>query len=305
MNIEFIKTFLTLASAKNISGASETLNLSQATISLQLKSLEKELGFLLFERHKGRRQLNLTQRGYDFWFIAEKMIQLYGEANSLGQKNKCRLIISSIDSIGNYTFLQFYNQIVRGRLPIKLQVFTNRSCEIYNQIENHSADVGFVQKYYNYPDMNIIPIFKEKMQIIFSNKFKKIPKAPINPEELNFEQEILIDWGDAFLRWHNAWCNPNIFPSLSVGNSTIGLRFLQEGEYWAIMPCSVIKQFQLFSPLRAYTLSVPPPDRTCYKLTHQSPNTSKILGIEMLENHLNSYLKSLQKEAFISEINCI
>jgi DNA-binding transcriptional LysR family regulator len=303
MNIEFVKTFLALASAENISKASDALNLTQATISLQLKSLEKELGFTLFERHRGCRRLKLTQKGYDFWFIAEKLIKLSQEAYSLRNKHEHKLTVSSVDSLSNYSFFQFYNQIIQENIPINLQIFNNRSSEIYSLVENHSIDVGFVQKYYNYPNLNITPIFREKMQIAFSPSFNDIPPVPIHPKDLNFEREILIDWGDAFMQWHNTWCNPNILPSVQAGNTTIGLRFLQEGGYWTILPYSVIKHFQPLSPIKTYPLLDPPPDRICYKLTHRVPDDSSTPGINILEKYLDDYLKLLQKRSYIFALN--
>lgn len=123
----------------------------------------------------------------------------------------------------------------------------------------------------NYPNVNVKPIFKEKMQIAFSPEFNNVPKSPVDPKDLNFEQEILINWETNFVQWHNRWCNPNVSPSVSVGNVTMDLFFLREGAYWSIIPYSIAKELQRFIPIEFCSLLNPPPDRICYELVHRFP----------------------------------
>ena len=63
MNTQTIQIFVTLTKTKNISQAARVLFMAQSTVSTQLKSLEDELGFRLFERQKGNSPLVLTEQG--------------------------------------------------------------------------------------------------------------------------------------------------------------------------------------------------------------------------------------------------
>ena len=61
MELRVLTYFLTVAREKTISKAAEVLNLSQPTLSKQLKDLEDELGVTLFTR--GNRFITLTEDG--------------------------------------------------------------------------------------------------------------------------------------------------------------------------------------------------------------------------------------------------
>ena len=61
MEIRLLEYFLAVAREENITHAANTLHIAQPTLSLQLKSLEQELGKPLFVR--GKRKVTLTEDG--------------------------------------------------------------------------------------------------------------------------------------------------------------------------------------------------------------------------------------------------
>ena len=64
MELRVLRYFLAVAQEQSISGAAESLHLSQPTLSTQLKHLEEELGKQLFYRGtKGSRRIALTEEG--------------------------------------------------------------------------------------------------------------------------------------------------------------------------------------------------------------------------------------------------
>ena len=61
MELRVLQYFLAVTREQSISGAAESLHLSQPTLSRQLKELEEELGRQLFIR--GNRRITLTEEG--------------------------------------------------------------------------------------------------------------------------------------------------------------------------------------------------------------------------------------------------
>jgi DNA-binding transcriptional LysR family regulator len=116
---------------------------------------------------------------------------------------------------------------------------------------------------------------------------------PIHPRDLNFKREILLNWGPEFSQWHDRWCNPNISPAIQVDNVALLLHFLVDGEYWTILPYSVIREYQQAVPLKTCTLIDMPPDRICYKLTHRLPLMSNIVSMQFFEKKLDEYIKTI------------
>lgn len=66
MNLEVYKNFIIVAETGNITVAATQLNIVQPALSKQLSSLEKHYGVKLIEKHRGRRQIVLTEAGVDF-----------------------------------------------------------------------------------------------------------------------------------------------------------------------------------------------------------------------------------------------
>ncbi len=74
MEIRLLKYFLAVATEENITRASEKLHISQPSLSIQLKELEKELGKKLL--YRGKRKITLTEEGVILRRRADEIISL-------------------------------------------------------------------------------------------------------------------------------------------------------------------------------------------------------------------------------------
>ena len=74
MEIRVLRYFLAVAREGSITNASNTLHITQPTLSRQLKDLEDELGHRLFRR--GSHNMSLTNEGYIFRKRAEEIIDM-------------------------------------------------------------------------------------------------------------------------------------------------------------------------------------------------------------------------------------
>lgn len=74
MEFRVLKYFLAIAREQSISGAAESLHISQPTLSRQIKDLEDELGKVLFIR--GSHRITLTDEGMILRKRAEEMAEL-------------------------------------------------------------------------------------------------------------------------------------------------------------------------------------------------------------------------------------
>ena len=61
INLELYKIFVIVAKEKNITRASEKLNISQPAVTKHIKNLEDQLGITLFKRNKYG--MELTEKG--------------------------------------------------------------------------------------------------------------------------------------------------------------------------------------------------------------------------------------------------
>lgn len=76
MDIRILRYFLAVVREESISGAAESLHLTQPTLSRQLMELEEELGVKLLNRGKKNRRVTLTEEGMLLRRRAEEIVAL-------------------------------------------------------------------------------------------------------------------------------------------------------------------------------------------------------------------------------------
>ena len=75
MTIHQLQSFLAVAEKQSFTAAADTLYISQSALSQQIRQLEHQLGFQLFDR--STRQVTLTEAGRSFYRNAQQLQALY------------------------------------------------------------------------------------------------------------------------------------------------------------------------------------------------------------------------------------
>lgn len=84
MDIRQLRGFLVVAEEANFGRAAERINLSQPALSRQIKSLEEEIGFELFDR--SAKAIRLTDAGRTYEADVRQMLRDLDEAGRLGRE---------------------------------------------------------------------------------------------------------------------------------------------------------------------------------------------------------------------------
>lgn len=145
MELSWMNSFITVAKEESFRKAADVLFVSQPTVTVHIKSLEKELGVPLFERNN--RYVKLTEEGRRFMDHASKMIALYEDgiedmnSFSQGYRRKLRLAISpSIADTIMPTILKGY---LRKHPEIEIDVEIMESVDIERAVLEEKVDIGF------------------------------------------------------------------------------------------------------------------------------------------------------------------
>lgn len=147
MDFQQLQIFLAAASLKSFSRAAEQLYLSQPGVSGRIKSLEEELGVLLFDRSRSR-ELVLTEQGRRFQDYAQQLLNLKEEALEMvsGEKEP----VSGILQIGASTvpgtyllpgWLGDFNRLYPG-VWIELSILDTAA--VLDGIMEYRFDLGLV-----------------------------------------------------------------------------------------------------------------------------------------------------------------
>ena len=223
MNIDFelYRIFYVVANNKNITKASQELNISQPAISKSIKNLEEQLGGRVFVRTK--RGVILTEEGKELYKYIKHAIEYINNA-----ENKFSDLINlergtikiGISSTLTKEFLLPYLETFHKLYPkIKIEIVTNISSELIPKLRNGLIDIIILnlsgQKYGD--DIEIIKCEKITDCFVANDSYKDLINKEITLKDLNNYPLILQSTGsntrtflDNFSKEHNIVLKPHI-----------------------------------------------------------------------------------------------
>ena len=288
-----IEAFLAIIEARSLKKAGEMLSLTQATISYRLKILEQEMGAQLIERNKGIQQITLTAFGENFVPIANRWYLLKEDMKKL-QNNGYQhcLSIGGSNSLNTYVLPPLYQALSRHSPEINLTFRTQHSLELWEAMERHEINVGFVKMEKSAPNITIKPFFVDEVVLLRPAANIDSALQPIHPTEVNPKHEIYWNWGPSFQCWHNHWWG-SLHPAYtSVDIASLIFTLMQDPLQWSVVPLSVAKSFVGSKKFVIQKLLDPPPQRTSYMITpvNVKPSFKDSLNI------LNKYMTAIFPE---------
>ncbi len=298
MNLAEVETFLMIVKTKNITKTAENLFLSQPTVSHRLKSLEEELKIKLVTRKKGYKAIELTEKGEEFIPIAERWISLWREMQML-QHGQERLFVTigSTDTLSTTILSDLYTELLYQECPMDMRIKTHQSYEIYDLVEKHDIDVGFVYHHLHYKNIVAKPILREKMYLI-QTPDAVLRKPKIHTDELDPEREIFFSWEANYQIWHDQWIGKLSRPRIQVDTYGLIVRLMEKENLWMIAPASIVKAMRKIYPIQVSEIAnrTQPPERLTYKIKHKNPNAATLKSVEYFDEKLSEYLEKVNWE---------
>lgn len=291
-----IETFLVVVRTQSLSKASEELHLAQTTVSQRLKVLEQEIGITLIERSKGIKQIRLTPSGEEFFKLAEQWSFIWREAKLLQtQGPKLSLVVGSVDTINTFVLPQVYRALNKHYPPIKMEIRTSHSIELYAEVEKRQIDVAFVLRELVHPNVHVTKSFSSPMVVLRVGTTSEQTSKTITPTELSHGHELFMPWGQGFQAWHERWWDPLSPSQIKLDSAHLLLSLLQHPKQWAIVPMWIANAALKRGGYHVYNLTDPPPNYTCYKLTHKHPTSLLSQSLDILDQYFQSFVPSLIK----------
>lgn len=266
MRLRDIESFLAIIEASSFAKAAERLFITQPTLSHRIQTLESELGFPLFVRKRGERQVELTDEGRRFVRIAETHIRLLAESKALSaQPFFPSFRIAATQTLSAYILPTVYEKFVARNLPVFIELQTLHYEECFKAIENRSTDVAFVSRVLASSKVSSHLITSEKM-VLLCNQSAPFD-GPVHPSELDKRKEIYMAQHHEYIMWHDYWFGPSEY-AISADNMQLIERIVSHSDYWAIVPLSaacVLAERE--SGVKYLPLAASPPERSIYLLT--------------------------------------
>lgn len=288
-----IEAFLAIVRTRSLSKAAENLNIAQTTVSQRLKTLEQELGMPLIERSKGIREISITAAGEEFLKIAEQWDILAKAAKKLQTHGPyMSLSVGTIDSVNSFILPKVYQAVTNHDPIIKLEIHTSHTVDLYADVENRRVDIAFVLRKLSQPNVYLKKYFSIPMVVLRSkDSINKTDNKVqfIHPSALNAEHELYMPWGqENFRTWHDFWWPPFIAPQIKLDNARILLGLLRDPEQWALAPLNIATEAVRLGNFSIFHLTDPPPDYTCYMLSHVKPTSLTAKATEIFDTYFRS-----------------
>jgi LysR family transcriptional regulator, transcriptional activator of the cysJI operon len=143
MNLTKLQTFITLSECLNFTEAAEQLYCSQPAVSMQIQSLEKDLGFPLFDRIG--KKLYLTKQGELFKPYSEQMLNLFSTSiehiKQFDNLAHGTLSFGASNFVGVYLLPAILSDFNKNFPGIKINMNITNSRHLINMLESNKVEL--------------------------------------------------------------------------------------------------------------------------------------------------------------------
>ena len=197
LNVHQLKIFRTVVRAGSFSRAAEELRITQPSVSIQVRELERALGAELFEQ-VGKRIL-LTEAGRVLDEYAVRILSLLEEAEravrDLQGVPAGPLRVGAVNTPGTYLLAPLLGQ-VRERAPdaeVTLEILPAR--RVYEKLLRNELDVGVVDEGVRHDSMLHFPFYTDQLVVVASPHHPLARAGQVGVSELLRTRLILRERG--------------------------------------------------------------------------------------------------------------
>ncbi len=170
IDIRHLKYFESVARNRNFTKASEELHISQPSLSSQIKVLEQELGFPLFER--STKVVNLTESGRLFYTLGNNVLReynnIYNEIDNIRETGSGIINIGLIDST-KYWIPYVLNQFNNKYPNVSVNFKSMGTREMEKALENYEIHFGITSTSSSeLKQLQFTPVIEEELILITS-----------------------------------------------------------------------------------------------------------------------------------------
>ena len=235
MEFHQLEYVLAVAKYQNFTKASEEINVSQSSLSIQISKLESELGVRLFERTT--RTVLLTAAGKAFLPYAERMITDSKEAKAMMEQfisaDQGNIFIGVFPGSKYFGFIDQIADFKKHFSKIKFDIYEAECTELLTMLKNLDIDVAFLTEISETEGIQYYPLIEDHMVLVVNADHPLSQQKLISLETLSKASLILNEATtlhkntlDAFSANH---LKPNIELLCTHGQLTSMLGFVAAG----------------------------------------------------------------------------
>lgn len=288
MDIRNLTTFVHVAELGNFSRAAERLGYSQPTISVQIRQLEEELGFRLFDRigHAVR----LTDKGRDVLVYAQQVCRLCQQMmcedkDSIERETLVRIATS--DSLSASLLYECFPFIRKSHPGIHLKLTTAGTEDLFRLLDHNEVDIVCTLDSHIYNTNYVIANEKKVgVHFIVNSSSPLASQEYLTKEDLLKEQLLLTEKNMSYRRLLDQWLATHsleIHPTLEAGQADLLCSLVEQGLGCSFLPDYVTEEALNKGSIKRLTVRDFYPDLWKQILYHRekwiSPSLQAVLDI--------------------------
>ena len=201
MTLTELRYIVTLAQERHFGKAAERCFVSQPTLSVAVKKLEKELGVSLFERSKTA--MTVTPLGEQIVNQAQKVLEEAALLKQIASQGKDQLAsplrVGSIYTVGPYLLPDLIPRVKDLAPKMPLYIEENFTAVLRKQLRDGELDAIIVALPFTEPDVVCQPLFEEDLHVLLPVNHPWAKSSdPIDPSQLAEEDLLLLGEGHCF-----------------------------------------------------------------------------------------------------------
>jgi DNA-binding transcriptional LysR family regulator len=223
MELRHLRYAVTLADELNFGRAAARLHISQPPLSMQIRSLEEELGVKLFYRTK--RQVQLTEVGRLFIrearFILAHADYAVKLAERVEQGEMGKLTIAYVTAPESRYHIEVVRRFLKRHPKVHIVVHSMTTVEQVKALRDRRIDIGFVEPVDD-PALITETIFEQELMIALPRSHKLAARQRVPLRALADEPHILVT-REAAPSFHDAII-------AAVKNAGVNLKVVHEAD---------------------------------------------------------------------------
>lgn len=200
MTLTELRYIVVLAQEKHFGKAADRCTVSQPTLSVGVKKIEKELGVYIFERSKN--SVRLTPVGEVIVEQARKVLeqtQVIRELALIGKDQlSAPLRVGAIYTIGPYLFPHLIPELHKIAPNMPLYIEENFTHVLKEKLRAGELDAIIVALPFSDVDVVAKPLYDEYFDVLLPAKHPWTKRKTINPDELSGKTLLLLGEGHCF-----------------------------------------------------------------------------------------------------------
>lgn len=217
--IEELKTLIAVVEHNNFTKAADALNISQPSVSLQIKKLESYFNTTLVQRSVKQKNIYITDSGYMLYekgkeilkILDDTVLELSDKSSSISGK----LRIGSSYTIGEFLLPAFLGKFTKKYPDLELEVLIENTHDICEKVKEYKVDLALVEGTVNSLNLSINHFYKDKM-VLATSYDHELSDIPFDPIKLCDQTWISREVGSGTREYLNLFLSNNDIDAKNV-----------------------------------------------------------------------------------------